>query len=193
MGTRPRVCRSGLVIDTATGAIDGTPAAASAAEATATVTVGDSAGNTAEVSIVFPAVAKGDQMLTGFGYSASSVQFGATAPTVTGPSGAQTTLSYSTPSATCTVTASNGALTDLAVGDCVVIVTAEGTANYNEASATFTVTVSSAGNLVLNVNPIATDNIINIAEHTDGFAISGDTGIRGGRGCDGARWATRRR
>ena len=86
---------SGLVIDTATGAIDGTPAAASAAEATATVTVGDSAGNTAEVSIVFPAVAKGDQMLTGFGYSASSVQFGATAPTVTGPSGAQTTLSYS--------------------------------------------------------------------------------------------------
>ena len=40
--------------------------------------------------------------------------------------------------------------------------------------------MSSAGNLVLNVNPIATDNIINIAEHTDGFAISGDTGSEAG-------------
>ena len=57
------------------GAISGTPDTAGAA-ATATVTVRDGAGNAATVDIAFPAVAKGEQTLSGFGYSASSVMFG---------------------------------------------------------------------------------------------------------------------
>ena len=71
----------GLVIDAATGAIGGTPDATGAA-GTATVTVMDSAGNTATADIAFPAVARGDQVLTGFRYSAATVTFGASAPTV---------------------------------------------------------------------------------------------------------------
>ena len=58
------------------------------------MTVTDAAGNPATVSLTFPLVAKGDQTLSGFAYSADSVTFGATAPTVTAPSGAQTALSY---------------------------------------------------------------------------------------------------
>ena len=89
--------------------IDGTPDTADANTADATVTVSDTAGNTVEVSITFPAVARGDQTLTGFQYSASSVAFGSTAPTVTAPGGVVTTLSYSaTPSTVCTVNSSSG-------------------------------------------------------------------------------------
>ena len=141
------------------------------------MTVSDSAGNPATVSITFPAVGKGDQTLSGFQYSASSVTFGSTAPTVTAPTGAQTTLSYSAaPSTVCTVNDSTGALTLVGAGACTISAKAEGTDDYNEATATFTVTVQAAGNLVLNVGAIATDNIINIAEKASGFDISGDTG-----------------
>ena len=170
---------SGLAIDAASGVISGMPDSAGAS-ATVTVTVSDAAGNTDTVDIEFPAVDKGDQTLTGFAYDSMSVLFGADAPAVMPPAGAVTALSYSTTSQTCTVTALTGALTELAVGDCVVTVTAEGTANYNKASATFTVTVQAAGVLVLNVNPIATDDTINIAEKAAGFAIAGDTGSEAG-------------
>ena len=167
----------GLGIDTATGAISGTPDTAQANTASITVTVSDTAGNTAEVSITFPAVARGDQTLTGFGYSASSVAFDSTAPTVTAPTGVRTTLSYSaTPSTVCTVNSSSGALTLAGVGDCVITATAAGTANYNETTVTFTVAVRAAGAPVLNLDTVATDNTINIAEKAAGFAISGDTG-----------------
>ena len=102
---------SGLNLDTGTGAIGGTPDTADANTADVTVTVSDAVGNTAEVPITFPAVAKGDQTLTGFQYSASSVTFGSAAPTVTAPGGVETTLSYSaTPASVCSVDAS-GALT----------------------------------------------------------------------------------
>ena len=51
-----------------------------------------------------PAVAKGDQMLTGFEYSSGSITYGDSAPTLTVPTGAETTLSYAaTPSTVCTV------------------------------------------------------------------------------------------
>ena len=83
----------GLGIDSMTGAISGTPDTADANTAGATVTVTDTAGNTATVSITFPAVAKGDQTLTGFAYSPATVTYGDTAPTVTPPTGVQTTLS----------------------------------------------------------------------------------------------------
>ena len=64
---------SGLILDTNSGAISGTPDTADASTTSATVTVSDAAGNSATVAITFPAVAKGDQVLSGFEYSASSV------------------------------------------------------------------------------------------------------------------------
>ena len=170
---------SGLSLDTTTGVIRGTPDTATASTASATVTVTDTAGNPADVSITFPAVAKGDQTLSGFAYSASSVTFGDTAPTVTAPSGVETTLAYAaTPPGVCTVVASTGALTLVGVGACDIIATAAGTANYNQATASFTVTVLDT--LALNLATIATDDTVNIAEKAAGFAISGDTGTEAG-------------
>ena len=40
--------------------------------------------------------------------------------------------------------------------------------------------MQAAGALVLNLDAIATDDIINIAEKGTGFTISGDTGSEGG-------------
>ena len=80
----------------------------------------------------------------------------------------------------CTVNPSTGAFTLAGVGDCVVTATAVVTDNYNPGTATATVTVEPAGALVLNLDPIATDDTVNIAEHGDGFPISGDTGSDGG-------------
>ena len=172
---------SGLGIDSTTGAISGAPDTADANTADATVTVTDTAGNTDTASIAFPAVAKGDQTLTGFAYSPASVTFGDTAPAVTAPGGVQTTLSYSaTPATVCTVDASTGTLTLVGVGDCNITATAAGTADYNEATAAFTVTVQAAGALALTLDAIAGDDTVNIAEKAAGFAISGDTGSQGG-------------
>ena len=172
---------SGLGIDTGAGVIGGTPDTADTNTASATVTVKDTAGNSVDVSITFPAVAKGAQTLTGFAYSSASVAFGGTAPAVTAPGGVQTTLSYSaTPTTVCTVDASTGALTLMGVGACNITATAAGAANYNEATAAFTVTVQAAGALALNLDAIATDNTVNIAEKAAGFTISGDTGSEAG-------------
>ena len=172
---------SGLDIDTGSGVISGTPDTVDADTATARVTVGDTAGNTATTTISFPAVAKGDQALTGFAYSASSVTFGSAAPTVTAPTGVLTTLGYSaTPASVCTVVPSTGALTLAGAGTCVVTATAAGSDDYNEATASYTVTVRPAGALVLNLNAVAGDNTINIAEKAAGFTIGGDTGSVGG-------------
>ena len=172
---------SGLSIDSASGAINGTPDTASAGTASATVTASDSAGNSVTVSIAFPAVAKGAQTLSGFAYSASSVVFGSTAPTVTAPSGAQGALSYAaSPSAVCTVDDASGALTIVGVGSCEVTVTAAATANYDEASVSYTIVVQAAGTLVLSVDAITGDDVVNIAEKAAGFAITGGTGSEGG-------------
>ena len=172
---------SGLGIDTGTGVIDGTPDTADANAAEATVTVTDTAGNTVDVPITFPAVAKGDQTLTGFAYSPATVTYGDTAPAVTAPGGVQTTLSYSaTPATVCTVDASSGALTLAGVGECVITATAAPSDDYNQGTATYTVTVAAAGTLALTLDAIATDNTVNIAEKAAGFAISGATGSQGG-------------
>ena len=172
---------TGLSINASTGVISGTPTAAVTGAASATVTVSDSAGNTDTVDITFPVVAKGDQTLSGFSYSASSVTFGSAAPTVTAPSGVETTLSYAaSPFDVCTVNAATGALTLAGVGSCAVTVTAAATANYNEATDSYTVTVQTAGSLVLNVDTIASDDTVNIAEKAEGFVISGDTGTEAG-------------
>ena len=172
---------TGLSIDAGTGVIGGTPAAAATGTATATVTVSDTAGNSDTVGITFPAVAKGDQTLSGFSYSPSSVTFGSAAPTLTAPGGAQGALSYAaSPTAVCTVNASTGALTLVGVGICTVTATAAGTADYEEATDTDTVTVQAAGTLALNVGTISGDDTINIAEKAEGFAIGGNTGSEAG-------------
>ena len=172
----------GLGIDDTSGVIGGTPEAADAATATATVTVGDAAGNTATATIIFPAVDKGDQALTGFRYSPSSVTYGSgTVPAVTAPTGVLTTLSYlASPADVCAVDPTSGALTLVGAGVCEITATAAGSDDYNEAIATYPVTVQATGALVLNLDAIATDDIINIAEKGTGFTISGDTGSEGG-------------
>ena len=178
---------SGLAINPTSGVIGGTPDAAEANTATATITVSDAGGNTATATIVFPAVDKGDQALTGFRYSPSSVTYGSgTVPAVTAPTGVLTTLSYlATPDSECTVDPTSGALTLLGAGDCEITATAAGSDDYNEATVGYTVTVQAAGALALNLGAIATDDIINIAEKGAGFEIGGDTGTEAGRGRDG--------
>jgi len=172
---------SGLGIDSSTGTISGTPDRANGSTTVARVTVRDTADNTDTVDITFPAVAKGDQALSGFAYSSSAVTFGATAPTVTAPTGTRTTLSYSAgPGTVCTVDADTGALTLVGVGSCEVTATAAGTADWNEATDTYTVTVGATGALVLNLGTIATDDAINVAEKAAGFRIGGDTGTEAG-------------
>ena len=168
---------SGLTLDTSSGVISGSPDTADANTATATVTVSDAAGNSATATITFPAVDRGDQVLSGFEYSASSVTYGSAAPTVTAPTGVLTTLGYSaTPAEVCTVHPSTGALTLLGAGICEITATAASSANHNSAIASFTVTVQTAGALVLNLDAIAGDNTINIVEKAAGFSIGGDTG-----------------
>ncbi len=170
----------GLNIASGTGVISGTPTTASTVTVKATVTVSDAAGNEDTVEITFPAVTKGDQTLSGFEYSSSTVTFGGTAPTVTAPTGAETALSYSTGDAeVCTVDSANGTLTLTGVGSCVVTVTAASSNDWNGATATYTVTVQAAGTLVLNVAAVTGDDKVNIAEKAAGFAIAGDTGSEG--------------
>ena len=171
---------SGLTIDAGTGVIRGTPDMAADAAST-TVTVTDSAGNPATVSIPFPEVAKGDQTLARFAYSPATVTFGDAAPTLTAPTGVQTTLSYSAaPADVCTVDTTSGELMLVGTGTCTITATADSDDNYEAATATATVTVQPAGTLALNLDAIAGDNTINIAEKADGFAISGDTGSEAG-------------
>ena len=127
---------------------------------------------------------KGDQALTGFQYSPSSVTYGsATVPSVTAPTGVLTTLSYlATPDSECTVDPTSGALTLLGAGDCEITATAAGSDDYNEATVGYTVTVQAAGALVLNLGVIAGDGTVNIAEKAAGFEIGGDTGTEAGVG-----------
>ena len=135
----------GLRIDPGTGVIGGTPDRANASTANATVRASDTAGNAATVPIAFPAVDTGDQALSGFRYSSDTVAFGSAAPTMTAPTGAQTTLSYSaTPATVCTVDPTSGALTLEGVGSCEITATAAGTDDYDEATVTYTVTVHRA-------------------------------------------------
>ena len=171
----------GLAIDAASGAITGTPTATATATAAVTVTVSDTAGNPATVALTFPAVAKGDQDLSGFAYSSPSVTFGATAPTLTAPTVLESAaLSYTSTAAVCTVDASSGALALVAAGACTVTVSAAATTNYNADTATFEITVNPAGALTLRVDAVAGDDTVNIAEKAAGFSIGGTTGAAAG-------------
>ena len=126
-------------------------------------------------------VAKADQTLEGFAYSASQVNFGTT-PTVTAPSGARTEVTYAaTPAPVCTVDSDSGALTIAGGGTCAITASAAATddGNYNAGTATFSVKVLVEG-LTLRVDKIAGDNIINEKEKHDGFTISSNTGTESG-------------
>ena len=165
---------AGLIIDANTGIISGAPTTANANVALATITLTDTAGNEAEIDIPFPAVGRGAQTLAGFAYSTETATVGDTL-TLTAPTGAVGALSYgSSDPAICTVDSGTGALSLLTAGACMITVTAAQTANYNEATASFTITVNAAGAVSVTLNdPIAGDNIVNIAEQRDGFAITG--------------------
>ena len=172
---------AGLAINAGSGVITGTPSTANASTASVTVTVADRAGNAATVDIAFPAVAKGDQDLSGFGYSTATITYGAAAPVLAAPTlldSAALTYTSST-TGVCTV-ADDGALTILTDGACTVTASAAATSNYNAAAATFSVTVNPAGALSLSVAAVAGDNTVNISEKTAGFTISGATGTEAG-------------
>ena len=145
---------SGLTVDASTGSITGAPDTAHANPRAATVTVTDRAGNARTATIHFPAVAKGDQTLAGFSYSAQRITYGDAVPTVTAPSGAKTTLRYSaTPSSVCSVNSRTGALAVAGTGSCTITATAASDSNYYEATATAELNVTAAvtgTNLVTN-------------------------------------------
>ena len=162
----------GLSIDTSTGVISGTPSTANTSTATATVTVSGTPTNTRSVSITFPAVAKGDQALRGFRYSASSVTIGSSAPTVTAPSGAQGTVLYSaSPSSVCTVDSSTGALTLVGAGTCRITATAVSSSNYNEGTATYTVTVAAQAVDNTGSGTVSTTETVQVAD-SDGRGVT---------------------
>ena len=131
----------GLEIAAATGIISGRPVAAQPATI-ATVSVADQAGNSSSVNISFPEVEKGDQVLSGFAYSASSASTAKPAPTVIPPSGVRTTLSYAAlPESVCSVDDSTGELSLSGAGRCIITASASADANYNAATADFIVEV----------------------------------------------------
>ena len=141
---------AGLAIDPGSGAIGGTPSAASTGTAPVTVTITDDAGNETTVSLAFPAVSKGEQDLAGFAYTPSSLTFGDTAPSLSAPADPKGALTYSAaPSSVCTVNAGTGALTIAGAGACVVEATAAATADYEARTVSTTVTVEPAGTLTL--------------------------------------------
>ena len=172
----------GLALDVDSGAISGTPTAHSTDEVTATVTVKDSAGNSTAVAITFPAVTKGTQDLSAFGYSPATVTFGAATPTLTAPTGAPGTLSYAaTPATVCTVDA-NGALTLVGAGVCTVTLTAALTADYDEATAPVTVTVNPAGTLSLVVPTYTAPVSLMVGTAMAPLAPTGGSGIAASNG-----------
>ena len=135
---------SGLEIAAATGTISGEPVAVQPA-ATSVVRVTDSAGNSSEVTIAFPAIEKGDQDISDFAYSPASIRLGEPAPTLIPPRNVKTTLSYvAAPDSVCSVDGVTGELTIGGEGRCTIIASASANANYNAATAVFEVEVLEA-------------------------------------------------
>ena len=135
----------GLAIAADTGVISGTPTTASAGTSSVTVTIADDAGNETTVSLTFPAVSKGEQDLSEFGYTPPTVTFDDAAPSLSAPSDPKGAVTYSampSSSSVCRVDASTGALAIVAAGTCEVTATAAATADYEAASEAFTVTVT---------------------------------------------------
>ena len=66
------------------------------------------------------------------------------------------------------------------LGNCVVTATAEASDDYEAGRRDLHRDGAGPGNLVLNLDDIADDNTVNIAEHQAGFAIKGDSGTEAG-------------
>ena len=168
-----------LSLDGANGLITGTPTTANTATQTTAIAIADTAGNTQEVLIIFPKVAKGSQSLSDFSYNPKSIAFDDPVPELTAPTGAPgTTIAYmSDTPLVCTVDGSTGVLTIVGDGICTITVTASETDNYQGATAQANVSVSPAGTLALSVDPIAGDDTVNAEEKAAGFSIAGRTGF----------------
>ena len=139
-----------LRINRTTGVIGGTPDTANASAQLATVTVTDTAGNSADVSVTFPEVGKGDQGPGYLYYRPYSLTFGNPAPRLDFNirDRFRTTVSYSaSPSGVCTVNPFTGALTLVGSGTCAITATAPADANYHAGSAQGSVFVHPAGTL----------------------------------------------
>ena len=149
-----------------------------------TIGLTDTNDNPGSVSLTFPMVERGSQTLSDFAYdSPTATALQLVPPTLSAPTGAVSgsTLSYASGNTNiCAVDATTGALTLLTAGDCVITVTASVTPNYNEATDTFTITLSEAPTLTVSLNAnIAGNDIVNIAEQTAGFAITGTVDTTG--------------
>ena len=152
---------AGLLIDAQTGAIAGAPTTYSASTATAVVTVTDTAGNQTPSDVPFPAVSKGQQDLSDFAYEASQITFSDSPPALKAPTGAVTTVTYSAaPASVCDVDSSTGALTINGLGTCTITATAPANDNYEQGQEDFVLEVVAIDQLSLNLDAIASDNIV---------------------------------
>ena len=137
----------GLTLNSQTGVISGTPRArawAWARPGTVTVEVRDFVGNVFQTDLHFPPV-KLAQVLTGFGFTATTIELGDPVPAITAPTGALDAHSYrSETPAVCVVDGTTGALTVLSAGTCTITVTAAATDRHNAATAQTSVMIRAA-------------------------------------------------
>ncbi len=133
-----------LVLDARDGRIAGAPTRATASPVTATLIVRDNDGNGASVNLDFPAVAKGEQVLNGFGYLPLLTTVGGEVAVVPPTGIVVGALSYDVADASICTVGGSGALTLWTAGDCVVTVTAAATDDYQGASASRIVQVVAA-------------------------------------------------
>lgn len=129
-GTLP----AGLLLDTATGTISGTPTAAGTATGLQ-LTVTDASGRTATSASLSLAVAKGSQTITFTSTPPATVAPGITTytPTATVPSGLTVTFTINaTSGAVCTI--GSGVVSFIATGSCVINANQAGDANWNTAA-----------------------------------------------------------
>ncbi|MXX93207.1 MAG: hypothetical protein F4Y63_07135 [Chloroflexi bacterium] len=133
---------AGLSLDAMSGVISGTPTQVGPAKRV-NLLVSDRAENSMSTSVSLPAVAKGSQILTGFGYTPNPISLDNPVTSLTSPNGAEGTLSYtSSPTIVCTVNSSTGALNVLSSGTCVITASAAATTNYLSATTSTTVTIT---------------------------------------------------
>ncbi|WP_425155493.1 Ig-like domain-containing protein [Candidatus Palauibacter sp.] len=169
----------GLLLNGTTGVLSGAPTMANDSTQTVEVLATDDAGNETETpaTITFPAVAKGDQTLEGFGYSPSRIAYGAPRPTLDTPPGARTPVTYSAvPDSVCTVVSSTGRLSIEGGGICTITASAEGDDNYSPAADTSFVQVArvsvSKSNLEVPEGGSANYTVVLDLQPTDGVRIA---------------------
>ncbi|WP_010545311.1 beta strand repeat-containing protein, partial [Sphingomonas elodea] len=141
-GTLP----AGLILDTATGVVSGTPTAIGSYNYAITVTDSASPAATATTSVVSGSIAKGDQSLSFTSSPPVPAPVGGVGYAVTATSSVGLTPSFAIDAASagvCTISGSTVSFTG--AGTCTVVASQAGDANYNAATAiTQTITVAAA-------------------------------------------------